>query len=57
LSDRNHNLQTTKVPLKSRAQGSRLFTSAASYQRDCPKNSPREAKVRLPEGERGQIWC
>jgi len=26
--------------------------SAASNQMDCPKNSPREVQVRLPEGER-----
>ena len=51
----NHNLQTSKAPLKSQAQGTSLFTSAASNQRGCPRNSPWEAPVRLPEGERRQI--
>ena len=49
--NRNRNLQTSKAPLKSTS----LFTSAASNQRGCPKNSPWEAQVRLPEGERKQI--
>jgi len=49
---RNRNLQTSKAPLKSQAHGTSLFTSAASNQRGCPKNSPWEAQVRLPEGER-----
>src|SRR6218665_2511614 len=48
----NRNLQTSKAPLKSQAQGTSLFTSAASNQRGFPKNSPWEAQVRLPEGER-----
>ena len=52
---RNRNLQTSKAPLKSQAQGTILFTSAASNQRGCPKNSPWEAQVRLPEGEWRQI--
>src|SRR6218665_3333746 len=37
---------------KRRPQGTSLFTSAASNQRGFPKNSPWEAQVRLPEGER-----
>src|SRR6218665_3995895 len=45
-------LQTSKAPLESQAQGTSLFTSAASNQRVFPKNSPWEAQVRLPEGER-----
>src|SRR6218665_1989001 len=51
---RNHNrkLQTSKAPLKSQAQGTSLFTSAASNQRGFLKNSPWEAQVRFPEGER-----
>jgi len=39
----NRNLQTSKVPLKSQAQGTSLFTSAAQNQRGCPKDSPWEA--------------
>src|SRR6218665_3977957 len=53
--NRNRKLQTSKAPLKSQAQGTSLFTSAASNQRCVPKNSPREAQVRLPEGERREI--
>src|SRR6218665_3013468 len=49
---RNRNLQTSKAPLKSQAQGTILFTSVASNQRGFPKNSAWEAQVRLPEGER-----
>ena len=45
----NRNLQTSKAPLKSQAQGTSLFTSAASNQRGFPKNSPWEAQVQLPE--------
>ena len=45
--EHNRNLQTSKVPLKSQAQGTSLFTSAASNQRGCPKNSPWEAQVQL----------
>src|SRR6218665_3378107 len=33
---RNRKLQTSKAPLKSQAQGTRLFTSAASNQRGFP---------------------
>src|SRR6218665_3668688 len=33
---RNRNLQTSKAPLKSQAQGTNLFTSAASNQRGFP---------------------
>src|SRR6218665_3077082 len=51
-SNRNRKLQTSKAPLKSLAQGTSLFTSAASNQRGFPKNSPWEAQVRFPEGER-----
>src|SRR6218665_3297917 len=50
--NRNRKLQTSKVPLKSQAQGTSLFTSATSNQRGFPKNSPWEAQVRFPEGER-----
>src|SRR6218665_2563328 len=46
----HRNLQTSKAPLKSQAQGTSLFTSAASNQ--VFSNSPWEAQVRLPEGER-----
>src|SRR6218665_1208527 len=49
---RNRKLQTSKAPLKSQAQGTSLFTSAASNQRGFPKNSPWEAQVRFPEGAR-----
>src|SRR6218665_1294184 len=52
IHNRNRNLQTSKAPLKSQAQGTSLFTSAASNQRGFPKNSSWEAQVRLPEGER-----
>jgi len=38
--NRNRKLQTSKAPLKSQAQGTSLFTSAASEQRGFPKNSP-----------------
>ena len=52
--NRNHNrkLQTSKAPLKSQALGTSLFTSVASNQWGFSKNSPWEAQVRLPEGER-----
>src|SRR6218665_1264407 len=50
--NRNRKLQTSKAPLKSQAQGTSLITSAASNQRGFPKNSPWEAQVRFPEGER-----
>src|SRR6218665_2577308 len=50
--NRNRKLQTSKAPLQSQAQGTRLFTSTASNQRGFPKNSPWEAQVRFPEGER-----
>src|SRR6218665_1803767 len=50
--NRNRKLQTSKAPLKSQAKDTSLFTSAASNQRSFPKNSPWEAKVRFPEGER-----
>ena len=50
--NRNRKLQTSKAPLKSQAQGTSLFTSAASSQRGFQKNSPLEAQVRFPEGER-----
>src|SRR6218665_514577 len=52
VCNRNRKLRTSKEPLKSQAQGTSLFTSAASNQRVFPKNSPWEAQVRLPEGER-----
>ena len=35
--NRNHNLQTSKAPLESQAQGTSLSTSAASSQKGCPK--------------------
>ena len=50
--NRNRKLKTSKAPLKSQAQGTSLFTSAASNQRGFPNNSPWESQVRLPEGER-----
>src|SRR6218665_83905 len=50
--NRNRKLQTSKAPLKSQAQGTSLFTTAASNQMGFPKNSPWEAQVRFPEGER-----
>src|SRR6218665_3109310 len=50
--NRNRKLQTSKAPLKSQAQGTSLFTSAASNQRGFPKNSPWEGRVRFPEGKR-----
>ena len=53
--NRNRKLQTSKAPLKSQAQGTSLFTSAALNQRGFAKNSPWEAQVRLPKGERRQI--
>ena len=34
--NRNHKLQISKAPLKSQAQGTSLFTSAASNQRGFP---------------------
>src|SRR6218665_21595 len=52
IDNRNRNLQTSKAPLKSQAQGTSLCTSVASNQRGFPMNSPWEAQVRLPEGER-----
>src|SRR6218665_2013338 len=54
-SNRNRKLQTSKAPLKTQEQGTSLFTSAASNQRVFPKNSPWEAQVRLPEGERMRL--
>jgi len=51
----NRNLQTSKAPLKSQAQGTILFTSAESNQKGCLKDSPSEARGRLPEGEKRQI--
>ena len=53
--NRNRNLQTSKAQLKSQAQGTSLLTSAALNHRGCPKDSPCEAQVRLPESGRGQI--
>src|SRR6218665_3752857 len=50
--NRNRKLQTSKAPLKGQAQGTSLFTSATSNQRGFPKNSPWEAQVRFPVGER-----
>src|SRR6218665_2596532 len=50
--NRNRKLQISKAPLKSQAQGTSLFTSAASNQKAFPKNSPWKAQVRLPYGER-----
>lgn len=34
----NRNLQTSKAPLESEAQGTSLLTSAAANQRGCPKS-------------------
>src|SRR6218665_2900872 len=50
----NRKLQTSKAPLKNQAQGTSLFTSAASNQRGFPKNSPWEAQVRLKFGASNQ---
>ena len=50
----NRNLQTSKAPLNSQAQGTSLFTSAASNQKGCLNDGPWEAQVRLPEGERSR---
>ena len=55
IVNRNRKLQISKAPLKSQAQGTSLFTSAASNQRGSPKKSPWEAQVRLPEGEGRKI--
>src|SRR5688572_27132396 len=49
---RYRNLQTSKVPFESRAQGSSLFTSAASRQRGCLKGRQKEVRDRLPGGLR-----
>src|SRR6218665_1195320 len=54
VMNRNRNLQTSKGPLRSQAQGTSLFASAWSNQRGCPTISPWKAYVRLPEGERRQ---
>jgi len=40
VSNRNRNLQTCKAPYESQARGTSLFTSAASYQKGCPEDSP-----------------
>jgi len=40
-----------EAPLESQAQGTSLFTSAASNQRGYSKDIPWDAQVRLPEGE------
>ena len=48
---RNRKLQISKAPLESQAQGTSLFTSAASNQRGYSKDIPWDAQVRLPEGE------
>jgi len=38
MSERsNRNLQTSRAPLKSQAQGTSLFLSATSNQRGCPE--------------------
>jgi len=50
--NRNRKRQISKAPLKSQAQGTSLFTSAASNQRAFPKNGPWEAQVWLPYRER-----
>ena len=44
-ANRNRKLQTSKAPLISQAQGTSLFTSAASSQMGCPSNSPWEARI------------
>jgi len=46
LCNRNRNTQNSKAPLKSQAQDISLFTSAASNQRGCPKNSPCTGRIR-----------
>jgi len=40
---------------KAKHRAPAYFTGVASNQRGCPKNSPWEAQVRLPESERRQI--
>src|SRR6218665_3678460 len=51
--NRNRKLQISKAPLKSQAQDTSLFTSAASNQRGFPKNNnPWEPQVRSLYGER-----
>ena len=46
---RNHNLQTSKAPLKSQAWGTSLFTSAVLSQKGCfRKSSPKMERVELP---------
>jgi len=52
IRNRSRNLQTSKAPLKRQSQSTSLFTSAASNQRGCSKNSPWEAQVRFPDGQR-----
>ena len=51
-NDRNRKLNISKAPLKSQDQGTSLLTSAASNQMGFQKNSPWEAHVRFPYGER-----
>ena len=54
--NRNRNLQTSKAPLKSQAQGTmQLIHELCVKSEGFPKNSPWEAQVRLPEGERREI--
>src|SRR6218665_576789 len=50
--NRNRKLQISKAHLKSQAQGTSLFTSAASNHRGFPKHSPWEALVWFPYGVR-----
>ena len=37
IDNRNRNLQISKAPLESQAQGTSLLTSAASSQKGCPR--------------------
>ena len=50
--NRNRKLQTSKAPLKSQAQGTSLFTSAASNQRGFPL-----VRGRLRSGCQNVIEC
>src|SRR6218665_149301 len=54
--NRNRNLETSKALLKSQAhQGTSLFTSAATNQRGVFKGGSREAQVRIPEYQEGNV--
>src|ERR1043165_7585623 len=54
--NRNRNLQTSKAPLESQAQGTSLFTSAASSQRGCPKEIARGRSESVSRGSKGHSF-